>query len=720
MPIALTDTHRELESVARAFLESAGARAAARALLDAPEEELPKFWPDLVDLGWLGLHLPESVGGSGYGLPELAIVLQELGRAAAPGPFLPTVIASAVIARAGTDDQQAELLPGLADGSRLAAVGLGGELEFDDGLLRGHGGAVLGGGLADLLLLVAGDDVVIVERDAADVAVTPGAGLDPTRRCAVVRAGGTQVAPARVLEGAASVARDVMRVLAAADAAGIAQECVERATEYAKTRQQFGRPIAMFQAVKHHCANMLVASELATAAVWDGARAGGGAADQLALAAAVAAAQAMPAALTNAQLNIQVHGGIGFTWEHDGHLLLRRAATLAALLDPTAAACDVTASGLAGITRDLGLDLPPEADQLRREIREVAAEIAALPDGEQRTKLIDTGYVQPHWPKPWGRAAKALEQLVVDEEFARAGVKRPQYGITGWIILTLIQHANADQIEQWVRPTLAGDLTWCQLFSEPDAGSDAAGIRTRATRVDGGFVVSGQKVWTSGAQHCDRGLATVRTNPDAPKHEGITTVVIDMHAEGVEVRPLREATGASMFNEVFFNDVFVPDDDVVGPVDGGWTVARSTLGNERVSIGGSGGAFGYELDLVAIFRDRGDGHDGAASAVGRYLAEGQTMRVLNLRAAERAVAGGEPGPEGNVTKLLSAEHMQRSADLALALLGADVATLTGVGAAAAQVLLFSRALTIAGGTSEITRNQIGERILGLPRDPLIR
>jgi hypothetical protein len=579
---------------------------------------------------------------------------------------------------------------------------------------------VLGGGLADLLLLVAGDDVVIVDRDTADFAVTTGAGLDPTRRCAVVRAGGVQVAPDRVLVGAASVARAVARALAAADAAGLAQECVEQATEYAKTRQQFGRPIAMFQAVKHHCANMLVASELATAAVWDAARAADGAAGQFALAAAVAAVQAIPASLENAQLNIQVHGGIGFTWEHDGHLLLRRAATLAALIDANAAAGDVTTARLAGVTRDLGLDLPPEAEQLRSEVRAVAEEIAALPAPEQRTKLIDTGYVQPHWPKPWGRAAKALEQLVIDEEFARAGVKRPQYGITGWIILTLIQHANADQIERWVRPTLAGELVWCQLFSEPDAGSDAAGIRTRATRVDGGFVISGQKVWTSGAQHCDRGLATVRTNPEAAKHEGITTVVIDMHADGVEVRPLREATGASMFNEVFFNDVFVADDDVVGPVNGGWTVARSTLGNERVSIGGSGGAFGYELDLVSIYRDHGRVHDGAASAVGRHVAEAQTMRVVNLRAAERAVAGGEPGPEGNVTKLLSAEHTQRSADLALELLGPDVATLTGVGAAAAQVLLFSRALTIAGGTSEITRNQIGERILGLPRDPLIR
>ena len=154
-----------------------------------------------------------------------------------------------------------------------------------------------------------------------------------------------------------------------------------------------------------------------------------------------------------------------------------------ALFDANAAARDVTALRVAGTTRALGLDLPPEAEELRVTTRAVAEEIAALPADDQRTRLIETGYIQPHWPQPWGREAKALEQLVIDEEFARAGVQRPQFGITGWVILTLIQHSTQDQIERWVRPTLNGELVWCQLFSEPDAGSDAAGVRTTATRV---------------------------------------------------------------------------------------------------------------------------------------------------------------------------------------------------------------------------------------------
>jgi alkylation response protein AidB-like acyl-CoA dehydrogenase len=283
-------------------------------------------------------------------------------------------------------------------------------------------------------------------------------------------------------------------------------------------------------------------------------------------------------------------------------------------------------------------------------------------------------------------------------------------------VLTLLQHGTDDQIERWTRPTLERELMWCQLFSEPDAGSDAAGIRTKGVRVDGGWEITGQKVWTSGAQLCQRGLATVRTNPDAPKHAGITTVVVDMQAEGVEIRPLREATGAAMFNEVFFDRVFVADDDVVGAVDNGWTVARSTLGNERVSIG-SGSAFGP--DVVDLSRRHG-GDVAMMKAVGMHVAEAMSMRALELRRVERAVTGGEPGPEGNISKLLTAEHSQRSAELGLALLGPEGALLEGEGQSVGSAMLFTRALTIAGGTSEITRSQIGERILGLPRDPLLK
>jgi alkylation response protein AidB-like acyl-CoA dehydrogenase len=713
MSIAITDDHRALAQTVSEFLGARGARGTARNLLEAKTEGLPDFWGELGKLGWLGLHLPEEHGGSGFGLPELVIVVEQFGRAVAPGPFVPTVIASAVIAAAGPPDLQARLLPGLASGSTIGAVALGGDVA--DG--TGNAGIAASGHLADVLLVAQGEDVLVVETAGGGVKTEVPANLDPTRRIARVTLTG---APATVLPGARGLLTDLARLLFAAETTGVAREVTEQAAAYSKVREQFGRPIATFQAVKHHVANMLVAAELATAAVWDAARAAHG--DQLSYTAAIAATLAVPAAVNNAQLNIQVHGGIGFTWEHDAHLYLRRAAAIQSLLDAGVAATEVTDLVRGGVSRAAAIDLPPEAEEIRASIRPEVERLRDLDDDARKQALIESGLLMPHWPRPWGRDSSAVEQLVIEQEFAAAGLKRPSYGITGWVILTLIQYGTAEQVARWVPAALNQQVIWCQLFSEPGAGSDAAGIRTRATRTEGGWLINGQKVWTSGAQHASYGFATVRTNPDAPKHDGITMVVIDMHGKGVTVRPLRMPTGGSEFNEVFFDDVFVPDEDVVGPVDGGWTVARATLGNESVSIGGGGGSL-FVLPPDAVIAPL-DAHPerlvGGAARVGRFLASTQTMTALNLRAAYRAVAGGGPGPEGNVTKLLLSENGHEAAAILAELAGPDLAFLDGPASLAGTLVLLNRSMSIAGGTSEIKRNQIAERILGLPRDPLIR
>jgi 3-oxochol-4-en-24-oyl-CoA dehydrogenase len=718
MSIAITDDHRALAKTASDFLAKNGARNAARALLEAQADSRPDFWAEMGNLGWLGLHVQEKYGGSGFGMPELVVVVEELGRAVAPGPFVPTVIASAVLSAIGTPDLQQRLLPGLADGSLVGAAALGGDVAVRDGAAYGSAGVVLSGHLADVLVVPAGDDVAVVESSDGGVTAKVPANIDPSRRAARVTLDG---AVATVLPGGRQVLTDLARTILAAEATGIARECTEQAAAYAKVREQFGRPIAMFQAVKHHCANMLVAAEQATAAVWDAARAAAGGGDQFSYTAAVAAALAIPAASQNAQLNIQVHGGIGFTWEHDAHLYLRRAAAIEAIADPEAAAADVTDLVRGGVRRAAAIDLPPEAEPLRDEVRPLVERLRGLDPDARRDALIETGYVMPNWPRPWGRDAGALEQLVIEQEFAAAGIQRPAYGITGWVILTLIQHATADQVTRWVRPALNQEVTWCQLFSEPGAGSDAAGIQTRATKTDGGWLINGQKVWTSGAHLADYGLATVRTNPDAPKHSGITMMVIDMHGEGVTVRPLRQVTGHSDFNEVFFDNVFVSEDDVVGPVNGGWTVARATLGNESVSIGSGDGGRTLPPETFIGPLDANPGRlAGGAARIGRHMARVQVMGVLNLRSAHRAVAGGGPGPEGNVTKLLLAENGHEAAAILARLAGPDAALLDGPGGLAGMLVLGNRAISIAGGSSEIKRNQIGERILGLPRDPLIR
>lgn len=719
MGIALTDDHRELAEVARSFLIAQKVRAAARELLDAPEESRPVFWDEIAKLGWLGLHIGEEHGGSGYGLPELVVVVDELGRAVAPGPFVPTVVASAVIEYAGSDEQKARLLPGLIDGSMTAGFGFGDGVTVEGGHVNGTARVVLGAASADLLLLVTGDDVLVVDR--ARVSVEVPMNLDLTRRSGRVLLDGVAVSDADTLRGARAAAVARARLLLAAEAAGGASDCVDAAVEYAKVREQFGRTIATFQAIKHHCANMIVAAESAVALVWDAARAADTDEQQFQLMAAAAAAQAFPAYVRNSELNIQVHGGIGFTWEHDAHLHLRRAMTVRAVLGGDGPANDVFDLTAAGVRRNNSLDLPPEAEALRGTVRADAAEIAKLDGQDQLDKLIATGYVMPHWPKPWGRAADSIEQLVIDQEFRAAGIKRPDYGITGWVILTLIQHGTPSQIDRFVDKALRKEEIWCQLFSEPDAGSDAAAIKTRATRVDGGWKINGQKVWTSGAHYCRRGLATVRTDPDAPKHAGITTVLIDMKAPGVEVRPLRMISGGSEFNEVFFNDVFVADEDVVGEPNSGWTVARATLGNERVSIGSGSGVVGVDpTALIPILAEHPDALAGAKVRIGDFIANDHSMRLLNLRRAVRSIEGAGPGPEGNITKLKLAEHMGEYAAIWCALLGPDVALMDGPAGIAAQMAMGARAMAIAGGTSEVTRNQIAERILGMPRDPLIK
>ena len=533
-----------------------------------------------------------------------------------------------------------------------------------------------------------------------------------------------------VLRGAAPRAHTVFRILASAEAVGVSWATLDMAVEYAKVREQFGRTIGTFQAVKHHAANMLVNAEQTTAATWDAARA-----DELDSAwfpAAVAAAQAIRTQVFNAQCNIQLHGGIGFTWEHDSHMYLRRARTLAALLrdgaDPYA---DVVTGQRDGRAHGAAFTLPAEAEEYRQAARSAVAAWHDLPEERRRDFLVDTGYLVPHWPKPWGRAAGVLEQLVIEQEFGPAGgseatgeaprIDRPDLGITGWVTLTIAQAGNDDQRERWVEPVLRGQVMWCQLFSEPEAGSDAAAVRTSAKKVDGGWRVTGQKVWTSLAHLCQWGLATVRTDPEAPKHAGVTMMAIDMSAPGVTVNGLRGLTGGAHFNEVFLDDVFVPDGDVVGDVNRGWLVARATLGNERISIGGgSGGATGFTAaDLVKLLDDApADTAAAALQRAGEVLAEGHTLRLLNLRRVTRAIAGAEPGPEGNVTKLLVAEQGQRLTELAMELAG--TAAIVGQAPRVTLAYFGNRAMTIAGGTSEITRNTIAERILGLPRDPLLK
>jgi alkylation response protein AidB-like acyl-CoA dehydrogenase len=256
------------------------------------------------------------------------------------------------------------------------------------------------------------------------------------------------------------------------------------------------------------------------------------------------------------------------------------------------------------------------------------------------------------------------------------------------------------------------------MFSEPDAGSDLAGLTTRATRVDGGWSITGQKVWTTMAREADWAICLARTDPDAPKHAGIGCFLVDMRTPGIDIRPLRELTGMAMFNEIFLTDVFVPDECVVGAPTAGWECARTTLANERVSMA-SGSSFGPgALALLDLAATRGRLDDPlVVDRVGGLLVEAHALAALGTRTTLRAIGGGQPGPEASVRKLLGVEHEQDVQEAGLDLLGPDAAVTEGDGAAWTGGFLGNRALSIAGGTSEIQRSLIAERLLGLPKDP---
>jgi alkylation response protein AidB-like acyl-CoA dehydrogenase len=592
------------------------------------------------------------------------------------------------------------------------------EPHGDDLELMGSLAPVLGGEGADVLVvpLPTPGRVVwgILDRD--QFVASPRPGVDATRGIAGVEVARTTIGPERQLvdDEWGSGGRSIVGALLAAECVGGAAWCVDTASEYAKVRVQFGRPIGQFQAVKHRCADMLLRLELARAAVWDAAR--GGDRDETHLAGAVAAALAREAFLDDAKDCVQVLGGIGYTWEHDAHIFLKRALASHQLLDTFPPyAQRVVDHALAGTRRTFEVELPPEADTHRREVRAFLDELRAADRAEWNRIIAESGYLVPYWPRPWGRDAEAVEQVVIDQEFVSARVRRPHLQVGAWVLPTLIAHGRPDQQERWIGPTLRGEILWCQLFSEPGAGSDLASLSTRATRVEGGWSLTGQKVWTTMAHIADWGICLARSNPDVPKHDGITCFIVDMKAPGIDIRPLKELTGAEMFNEVFFDGVFVPDDCVVGEVDHGWEAGRTTLANERVSMG-SGSSFGPGVESVLELARQRRRHDLDAE-LGALLAEAHAIAVMGLRTTLRALVGAKPGPEASVRKLIGVEHEQRLQEMGLALLGADGAIDDGEAQSWIRGFLGNRALSIAGGTSDVQRNIIAERLLGLPKDP---
>ncbi len=702
-----THTISSEQFAARELVRDWAARSGATESVRDIEQGESKAWRRMFDglagLGLFGVAVPEDCGGADGSIEDLAAMVEEAARALVPGPVATTALATLVVA-------DPELRAALATGERTAGVALDGDVEFDETASQVSGTLpwVLGGVEDGLILLPAGETWLLVDAAADGVAVEPLTATDFSRPLARVV---LTSASADVIDAAAGWVSDLTATVLSAEAAGITRWALDTAVDYAKVREQFGKPIGSFQAIKHLCAEMLCRTEQVAVAAADAARAAeDGDPRQLSIAAAIAAGVAIDAVKANTKDCIQVLGGIGITWEHDAHLYLRRAYGIGQFLGGSARWLRRTAELTQnGVRRDLTIDLSEVAD-LRPAIADAVAEVAALAEDARQAKLAEAGLLAPHWPAPYGRGAGPAEQLLIDQEMASADVTRPDLVIGWWAAPTILEHGTPEQVERFVPGTLSGEIFWCQMFSEPGAGSDLASLRTKAVRADGGWELTGQKVWTSSAHKAQWGVCLARTDPDAPKHKGITYFLIDMSSPGILIRPLREITGDALFNEVFLDNVFVPDEMVVGTVNDGWRLARTTLANERVAMA-AGTALGNPMEQLLAEAAKANLDVAQQDQLAHLIITAQVGSLLDQRIAQLAVGGQDPGAQSSVRKLIGVRYRQALAEYRM-----ELSEGSGIVAdATVKDFLNTRCLTIAGGTEQILLTLAAERLLGLPR-----
>ncbi|BBZ34183.1 acyl-CoA dehydrogenase [Mycolicibacterium confluentis] len=739
MALALTDEQAQLSAAVAGFATRHAPLAQTRTQFDElAAGDVPYWWKAFTGQGFHAVHLPESAGGQGGGLTEAACVLDAAGYALLPGPLLPTMIAGAVAAAPGAGPVLRTLAAEIAEGTRAVVVlPESGQLTatpVDGGWeLTGAVGPVVGLAGAQRFVVSARTDThtvwTVLHTGGDGLDVVAEAGTDLTRDVATLRVDGHLVSSAAVADGFdVDAARFAAVALTAAEAAGVARWCTDNVIAHLKVREQFGQPIGAFQALQHRAAALYIDSELIAASAWDAARA----ADQPAAQQLIAAAGA--AIVGNAKLPdlaldaLTMFGAIGYTWEHDMHLYWRRAISLSAASGPVGRWARQLGEPAAP-TRDFSIELPDVETEFRARVVEILDHAATVvndqpgrqsPDyanlytGAQRDVLAAAGLLAPHLPAPWGLDATPVQQLIITEEFdRRPEVVRSSLGIAEWILPTILAFGSDAQRAQFAEPILRGTHAWCQLFSEPGAGSDLAALSTRATRVDGGWRIDGQKVWTSSAHCADWGALLARTDPEARKHKGIGYFLVDMTTPGITVRPLRTATGDAHFNEVFFDDVFVPDDMLVGAPDAGWSLALATMANERAAISGY-----INNDRESVLRNLADGpgadREALVRALGEVRAATNAIAALNLRDTLSRLAGHSPGPATSIAKVATGAVLRRIGTAAVEFAGPAALT-HGVGDTAVAHTLQLPAEIIGGGTREIQLNIIATMILGLPR-----
>jgi 3-oxochol-4-en-24-oyl-CoA dehydrogenase len=744
---------------------------AARTALDGQAGFNPVLWQRLVQIGIPGLVLPEEAGGADAGLAEAAVAAETLARVATPLPTVAVFLAGLILRGSRLPEAQ-RLARALAAGTLVVGACLSAadglppltlEREAAGAFVTGEIPDALDASALDVLLLSAGGSWWAL--DAATPACTrivrPTLDLTrPLTALTITRGPVIEVSGCRT-DGVLAAAW----LLLAAEAAGTAWAALDMAAAYARQRHQFGQPIGRFQAIKHKLADDLLAAEGARAAIDVAVHALD--ADGLPgeVPARMAKAVAGAAGSRVAGDAIQVHGAIGNTWEYDLHLLLRRAKHCELSLGSPDLHKEILADRIIGprargpapngtgphgtgppaigpdgmgpagdraraIQDEMHLDETDRAfvDELRGWLDEhVTAGVlgwlrTADPDQSLQARrdwqnaLAEAGLAGIHWPA-WagGRDATIKQQVLYHLEMASRGLP-PLIGNRGLSLIgpTLIAHGSPAQRSLLLEDTRRARVLWASGLSEREAGSDLASLRTRGV-VDGGdLVVTGHKIWTTAAQYADWLFALVRTDPSAPKHDGITCVLIPLTSAGITIRPIRRITGTADFNEVFLDQVRVPLANVVGDLNDGWHVARTTLSHEHLT--NFLGAQMRQNRVVDRIVSRLAGRDVDGGLRRRALdawINTQLLQALGMRLVNVLGSGHDPGAEGSVLKLFGQEEERRLFELAVDAQGPAGLRLDRWSAA----FLSTRASTVGGGTSEIHRNKIAERLLGLPRDP---
>ena len=769
--ISLNSEQKLIQDTVRGLVADRASPESLRKLIDNDQRWDPQLWASLAELGVLGANIPEEFGGVGLGPVETAVVAMELGRATAPVPFMSSVcLATEALLLCGTDAQKEAWLPRLASGEVVGTVAWTegsvppsvslASMQLEDGRISGVKLPVPDADLAQVCIVLVHSagrpGLALVDLGDPTVTVTPLKGIDQLRQFARVSFEGTPAEPMRDVD-ASCLERllDRAAVFTAFEQIGGAEAFLTATRDFTLQRFIFGQPLGSYQAVKHTLADIFAELELATCNALYAAQALAGDRPDAAAAAATARIGANEVYEKIARQGLQYHGGIGFTWEGNCHFHYRRARMLALVLGSTEFWSDRLIAEIPRIAVEerksparakLATDAEDDAEYRRAARSWIAENLPRLKAYDELneaeafsrrvrdwTKMKHAaGYTGIDRPVEFGGAGgTATQRAIFAQEEARAGIHLPVGG-RGWVqsVAALNSHGTLEQRQKWEASTYAGETYWCQLFSEPGAGSDLAAVRTRAERRGNEWIVNGQKVWTTEGHVSDWAILLARTDPTLPKHKGLTLFLIDMHQTGVEARPIRQINGQSDFSETFLNDAVVKDEDRIGDIGQGWEVAMSLLAQERlttrgITAGGQRTSATSARSLITLAaqarREGGTALDSALvrDKIARFHAQAQGIKNFTLRMQEEFAAGQRSPLNLPVIKLAGTLRAQLVQAFLMDLdeVGGIVDTAAGDGAADRFFDYITAASSrIGGGADEVLRNQLAERALGLPRE----